>query len=324
MSIVTAIAHPIREFFTQGRAERTIRAYAPAQHARVRMHAEAAARRARAGRAATDPVAGAILLRAAVEQYLLALEAARTAEDGDATRDGPAAMPPLPVDPARPRAHPTDDERVRQALAARDALYFDDLSPEDVERARWALDRAASLLRGRAEARTLANVRATRWGRFAALLVLVGYAVLLVVKVTVLPRDVALGKPVHASSRRPNTPDGHELVDGDLGTSYGVHTNTEDNPFVVIDLQDSYWIDKVKVYNRVDGWFDDCLPLVVELSTDGRSWEPIGHREEHFGADPPWVVDAGGRRATQVRLRKPGKGYIALSEVEVFGKKEKR
>ena len=183
------------------------------------------------------------------------------------------------------------------------------------------------MLKGRVEARTLANVRGTRWGRVAAVLVLVAYAALLVVRATLLPKDIALGKPVHPSSKPGGpkaAPDGHELVDGDFGTSVGVYTNTEDNPSVVIDLQDSYWIDKVKVYNRLDGWFDDCLPLVAELSTDGKNWEQIGRREEHFGTDPPWIVDGGGRRATQVRLRVARRSYLALSEVEVFGKKEKR
>ena len=74
--------------------------------------------------------------------------------------------------------------------------------------------------------------------------------------------------------------------------------------------------------NRVDGWFDDCLPLVVELSRDGVKWEEIGQREDHFGTDPPWIVNAGGRMATQVRLRVARKSYLALSEVEVFGKKQ--
>lgn len=327
MSIVSQLAYPIREFFTQGRAERTVRGYAPAQHALVRRHFEAAARRARAGRRATDPLAGAILLRAAVAQYLRAVQAARAPDARLDSLDLVAAMPILPDDPARPRAEPSDDARVRASLSAHDNLYFDNLSAEDVERTRWALDRAASLLKGRVEGRTLANVRGTRWGRVAAVLVVLSYAALLLVRATLMPKDIALGKPVHASSKPPGakaTTDGHELVDGDFGSSVGVYTNTEDNPNVVIDLGDSYWIDKVKVYNRLDGWFDDCLPLVAELSTDGKSWEQIGRQEEHFGTDPPWIVEGGGRRATQVRLRVARKSYLALSKVEVFGKKEKR
>jgi hypothetical protein len=273
-----------------------------------------------------DPVAASILLRAAVAEYLRAVEAARTPDAAPDALD-PGAMPALPDDPARPHADPSDDRRVREALAARDELYFDRLPAEDVERARWALDRAASLLRRRIEARTLVSVRGTRWGRIAAVLAVLGYVTLQVVRATLLPRDIALGKPVRLSSvtgkNKPTPQDGQALVDGDLGPT-PVSTTTEDNPSIVVDLVDSYWIDKVKVYNRADGWFDDCLPLIVELSADGKSWEQIGRREEHFGVDPPWVVEGGGRRATQVRLRVARKSYLALSEVEVFGKKEKK
>jgi hypothetical protein len=312
---------PIREFFTLRAAESVVRAYTPAQHARVREHVDAADRRLSGGRRATQAVPAAVLLREAVRQYLLAAEIARRPDAREDDLDAVAAMPALPQDPARPRADPTDDARVREALASRDALYFDRLPAEDAERARWALDRAAAMLRRRVEARSLTNVRGTRWGRIAAVVLIVGYAAVVIVRAAVLPKNIALNRPVHPSSRRVNPPDGHELVDGEIGTSYGVHTNNENEPNVVIDLQDRYWIDTVKVYNRVDGWFDDCLPLVVELSQDGKQWDEIGRREEHFGTDPPWIVSGRGKPASFVRIKVARNSYLALSEVEVFGQK---
>jgi hypothetical protein len=312
---------PIREFFTLARAEGTVRAYAPSQHALVREHADAADRRLLSGRRATDAVAAAILFRDAVAHCLFAAAIARDARAPLAELDLAEALPPLPADPARPRAQPTDDARVRSALSTHDALYFDRLSAEDVERARWALERAAARLRRSVEARSVANLRGTRWGRWAAVALVLAYAAFAIVRAALLPKNIALGKPVHPSSRHVNPPDGHELVDGEVGTSFGVHTNNEDDPNVVIDLQGAYWIDSVKVYNRVDGWFDDCLPLVVELSVDGTKWTEIGRRETHFEASPPWAVSGGGRPAQFVRLRVARRGYLALSEVEVFGKK---
>ncbi|MGD0528347.1 MAG: discoidin domain-containing protein [Polyangiaceae bacterium] len=312
---------PITEFFTLGRAESTIRGYEPAQRARVQEHAAAADRRAWAGRRTTQAVAAAVLLREAVTLSLHAAACARDAGVDLDALDLATAMPPLPPDPARPRAEPTDDARVREALTSRDALYFDRLDPEDAERARWALDRAASLVRQRVEARSLTNVRGVRWGRFAALLLVIGYVAFMVTRALVFPKNIALGKPVHPSSRKHNPPDGKELVDGEIGTSFGIHTNVEDSPNVVIDLQGRYWIDSVKVYNRVDGWFDDSLPLVVELSQDGNKWDEIGRREEHFDASPPWVVNGRGKPAEFVRVRVARKSYLAISEVEVYGKK---
>jgi hypothetical protein len=224
-------------------------------------------------------------------------------------------------DPARPRAEPTDDARVRAALASNDPLYFDRLSAEDAERTRWALDRATTLVRRGVEARSLTHVRGARWGRLAAVLLLIGYATFAITRAVVFPKNIALGKPVHPSSRKHNPPDGHELVDGELGTSFGIHTNVEESPSVIIDLQARYWIDSIKVYNRVDGWYDDSLPLVVELSQDGSKWDELARREEHFDASPPWVINGRGKPAQFVRIRVGRKSYLALSEVEVYGKK---
>jgi hypothetical protein len=321
MALAFSFFGPIREFFTLARAEATVRAYAPSQQALVREHADAGGRRLLSGRRTTDAVPAAILLRDAVTHYLLAAALARDAGARVLELDLADALPPLPADPARPRAQPTDDERVRRALSARDPLYFDRLSAEDAERTRWALERAAARVRRSVEARSVTHLRGARWGRWAALALVLLYVGFAVVRATVLPKNIALDKPVQPSSRKVNPPDGHELVDGDVGTSFGVHTNLEDNPNVVIDLQDKYWIDKVSVYNRVDGWFDDCLPLVVELSVDGAKWDEIGRRETSFGASPPWTVSGRGKPAHFVRVRVARHSYLALSEVEVFGKK---
>jgi hypothetical protein len=329
MPSVTAVTSPVLsmlEFFTQSRAERVVRAYAPVQRERIARHVRAADSRLSAGRRAAHPVPASLLLRDAVVQLQRAIEAARDPDVDDqaflagAARELP--MPVLPPDPARPRADPSDDTRVRAALSSYDPLYFDGLRPEDVERTRWALDRVATLLRRRVEARSLEHVRATRWGRWAAVGLLLVWGLVAFARARLLPRDIALGKPVHPSSQKQSPPDGQTIVDGDTGTSVGVHTSTEDNPNVVIDLEAPYWLSSIKVYNRMDGWFDDCLPLVVEVSLDGKSYDEIARRETHFGTRPPWIVDVGGRPGRYVRLRVARKSYLALSEVEVFGKKQ--
>jgi hypothetical protein len=317
-SFAARLIDPIAEFFTLRRAERTVRAYVPAQSARVRKHVQAAERRLRSARRVTDATAAAVLLRESVLQYLIAMQAGRdsTAPDGTA-----APFPALPPDPARPRAEPSDDARVRAAIASREPLYFDGLSSEDVERARWALDRAASMLRRSVESRTLVAVRGTRWGRLAAIAVLLLWGAVAFAKAKLLPKNIAYGKPVHPSSLVQNPPSGAELVDGETGASFGVQTREEDNPNVVIDLEGIYWVDTIKVHNRVEGWFDDCLPLVVELSRDGNKWDEIARRDTHFDANPPWVIPVGGRGGRFVRLRVARHSYLALSEVEVYGKR---
>jgi hypothetical protein len=334
----TPFGASIREFFTLRRAEETIRGYAPAQHERVRSHFQAGERRLFAARRlALNPaygVATVTLLREALVHYLLALHAADTAgyetETHVGASDLAAAMPEIPPNPAdigRILTGPTDDTRARDAVRSTDPLYFDSLAPEDLDCARWALDRAASTLRHRIEPRTLGRVRGVRWVRIAAAAIVTALALAAGIRKAVAPVDIALGKPVHPSSLRVNPPDGHELVDGDLGTTYGVHTNIEENANVVVDLVDTYRVTTVKVYNRMDGWFDDILPVVLEVSLDGTAYKEIARRDQHFGSDPPWIVDARspaepkGVPARYLRLRVPRRGYISLSELEAFGKK---
>jgi hypothetical protein len=322
-SRAAAVLAPLREWLLLERAQTTVRLYTPAQHALVAAHTRAAERRIRAARAAADALAAATLLRLGILHLLLAKEAAvdpSLDESALAAREPWAALPELPPPPDRPNA-PADTERVRTAIATADPLYFDRLSPEALESIRAALERAASHLRTQVEPRTLANVRGTRGGRLAAIGVLFAYVVFRVVANTFFPTNVALNKPVTPSSYKHNPPDGHELVDGQPISSFGIHTNIEDSPRVTIDLLRPYTITSVKVYNRGDGWFDDSLPLVVELSADGQNYYPIGRRETHFDQDPPWVIDAQKHRARYVRLRVDRRSYLALSEVEVFGKK---
>jgi hypothetical protein len=312
------------EFFSLSRAERTARAYTPMQHGRVRAFLDAAERRSSAARRILSPIASAALLREAITCCLHAAEVARDgAIDDDAlrARDLAKAMPELPPDPARPLAVPADDARVRAALAAHDPLYFDRLSPEDAARTHAALQRASSMLRACAEPRSVANIRGTRWGRALAVVFVVAYAAVSAVRFAVSPTNVALHKPVIPSSMLLTPSHGQTIVDGEIGWSYGIQTKVEDSPNVVVDLIDTYRIDRVQVHNRLDGWFDECLPLVVELSTDGRNFHEIGRRERHFDADPPWVVEAHGEAGRYVRVRVARRGYLALSEVEVFGRK---
>jgi len=314
----------LREFFVLRHAEQTVVAYEPAQHRRVQAHAAAAETRCSAARRTVSDVAAAALLLDALRHYLIAALAARDAHAPTPAgvslgADLASAMPTLPADPDRPDAHPSDDQRIRAALTSTDPLHLDRLSAEDAARTRAALDRAAILLAGRVEARSLLNVRATRWGRIAALGVMAIYAIASAAAAIWLPKNVAREKPVHPSSTRHG--DGHELVDGEIATVPGVLTNIEESPSATIDLEEPYALDKVKVYNRIDQAFDDSLPLSVEISLDGVTYRALARRDDHFSADPPWVVTAHHEVARFVRLKVIKHGYLALSEVEVYGKK---
>jgi hypothetical protein len=313
---------PMRDFFLLERADRTVASYAPSQRARVAELRAAGDERLRASRRVQGTVAACVLLRASVAAFARARAASLDASLGDAdlARIDPAQLvPDLPPDVLDGRTG--DADRARAALASHDPLSIDRLAPDERFRTRVALERVARALRGSVEVRSRAHVRALRWGRFAAILVVAAWAIWFF---AVRPRrmvNLAAGKPVHASSLVQNPPDGHELVDGDSAFCFGVQTNKEDSPNVVIDLVADVPIDHINVYNRSDGWWNDCLPLVVELSRDGKTYTELARRDEYFGYRDPWVVHAGERWARFVRLRVARKSYLALGQVEVFGKR---
>jgi hypothetical protein len=321
-SVVLQVVEPVREFFELRSAEQVVRGYSPAQLASVRLHFEAAESRYFAGRRLGPGLPAAVLLRQAVALYVLAAAYGRDGGVDPSGVDIGAELPAVPPDPTRPEPEGADARRLRAAFASDDdGLYLDRLPAGEIDRLRGALERAAVILRRRVEARSLAKVQRTRWARLIVGGALFAFVLYQATRAALAPVNVAKGKPVTYSSLEPALADAQGLTDGEVGTSFGVHTRNEESPHVDIDLIDQYRVETVKVHNRADGWFDDCLPLVVELSVDGKVYNEIGKREEHFDAEPPWIVDGHSEPARYVRLLLPRKGYIALSEVEVFGKK---
>jgi hypothetical protein len=113
------------------------------------------------------------------------------------------------------------------------------------------------------------------------------------------------------------------LVDGKKDRNYDACTTGEREPWVLIDLGKRATIDRIVVSGRADccwGW--GTLPLLLELSEDGREYETVRRRMVPFTRDEPWRVSIPHKTARYVRLRvEPGADVaeIVLSEVEIYG-----
>lgn len=266
-------------------AERRATALDETRRSEMVERAAAARLRLRASRRLTHPVPALELLRSAH------VHAARAAE----------LMGTTPPDPLEPVSE----------------LEIDRGSLEENETRREALDAKIAALLGSLELRTPIALRATRIARLVAIGLLIALVGSHFARSRLGERNLALGKPVSPSSIRLNPPNPAELVDGRTQGTIGIHTNDEPAPQIVIDLEAVHAIHTIKVYNRGDGWFDDSLPLLVDTSTDGVTYDPVARRTNHFDV---WSMDAGGRAARYVRIRRSDPGYIALNEVEVFGR----
>jgi hypothetical protein len=319
----------VREFFLLAAREKAARVSTPEQTRRATALLAGASALSCAGEDLADAVQAApaiVLFREAAHLLLAALLVEQgeeaTQEEGDradlqvtfARLVEAGKVPPPPpdvVEALRFVANPRCWEAVA-APAAEQARTKDTLE----EAIRW--------LRQRLRVSALPAIRLARFLRIAAVggVVLASFAWLIVWFLT--PRNLALHRPVRSSSVNPKSvapADGSGLVNGVRESNYGIHTDSEDSPWVMIDLQGSYAISDIEVYNRRDGWFDEGLPLVLELSQDGVSFTEVSRRTETFSQAVPWKYTGTGVRARYVRVRAPHRGYISLAEIEVHGKR---
>ena len=122
--------------------------------------------------------------------------------------------------------------------------------------------------------------------------------------------NVALHKPVTVSGVHPASgaePGG--LTDGVIaGAPYGVHTNVGETSWAQVDLEAVYELDKVKIYNRGDGFLDDGLPMTLQVSENGVTFVDVETRTTHFTQTSPWVAKPRGRAARYVRIAARGAG----------------
>jgi hypothetical protein len=304
-----------REFFLLEKAQERARRLTGERGARARaLHAAATARRQCA-----DELIGAPVLPAAMVLYRDALRlfarARQLDADLDVTEDEAAALEGVrrAIDELGPeRREPL--QAAFDRLTTADDLAFDRIEEADATRAREQIEDLFRWLEGTVDARTVEKLKVMRVLRLAG----VALALLALLRAGVhklfAPPNVALGKPVTASSRYPGTPDPASLTDGDA-RALGVHTTVEGSPWVTIDLGKSYAIRTVRVHNRTDCCFDEGLGLTVELGDPDDPNPFVVQQSAHYET---WEIDAGGKKSSTVRLRLPRSGYIALSEVEVF------
>jgi hypothetical protein len=214
-------------------------------------------------------------------------------------------------------------ELVSAALREPDALVFDRWPADDLALVRPALQDLTRRLRSRIDLRSDAHLRGLGILRVGTAALLAVYALYSVVSHLTNPENLALGRPVQVSSRHPGTPDPSGLTDGIKGKPGGVHTQVgaPGTPWVVVDLGQPRDLRRIIVYNRTDSHFDDGLPYVVLLSSDGKAYTELARRTTHFGSggalSAPWTIDFD-KRAQYVRIE--AQHYVVLSELEVFGK----
>lgn len=157
--------------------------------------------------------------------------------------------------------------------------------------------------------------RLVRWALLVALVFAVTRGTSSLVRYLRSTPNRALFKPVEASSQystRRFPKDG--LTDG-LTDRLGCHTREQLSPWVRIDLLQPYDISKVVVINRPGRFYDRAVPLIVEVSLDGKSFDEIARRTTPFNT---WAAEFAPVSARHVRLKVDAETTLHLQEVEVY------
>jgi hypothetical protein len=160
----------------------------------------------------------------------------------------------------------------------------------------------------------LSRIERERWLRpLLSLAAAAGAAFALVVWLA--PKDLAAGKAWATSSSEW----GFEKVG--ITDKFGnedllFHTTAEENPWLVIDLGASERVRGIAVENRGACCQERAVPLIVELSLDGNTWQEVARRTTTFKS---WETRFRPQSARFVRLRVPRKTLFHLRRVRVLG-----
>jgi len=179
------------------------------------------------------------------------------------------------------------------------------VSDEAVARARAFLDRL--LWNADAPRRRVEGLLIQRWLRIIGALVVL--AVLVVgIRFAVRGKNVLEGKPFSVSSNWPGC-----ATDPTCDGVLLFHTNNENEPWVIFDLQKPTTIHEIDVTNRPDSYQERALPLVAEVSTDRLHWKEVGRRTEAFTT---WTDSFPATTARYIRLKVARVSTLHLKSVE--------
>ena len=105
--------------------------------------------------------------------------------------------------------------------------------------------------------------------------------------------------------------------------TFGFHTGDDDPPWWMIDLEASYRLDEIWIFNRLDVP-SNLQHFRIFISANGREWPSlVDHRSDgNFGGawGEPLIVTIGGKTIARfLRIELAGPGVLHLDQVKIFG-----
>uniref|UniRef100_UPI000577A96E discoidin domain-containing protein n=1 Tax=Campylobacter jejuni TaxID=197 RepID=UPI000577A96E len=138
--------------------------------------------------------------------------------------------------------------------------------------------------------------------------------------------DIAIGKKAFQSSlskwSKDNDPQ-RAIQDNLEHIDYAFHTNLENNPWWMVDLEKEYPIELIKVFNRIYCFHEVARKLTIEISKDKKNWLLVHKGMNAFykaGIEFEIVLPIP-MKARYVKISLDGKGYLHLSKIQVMIRK---
>ena len=100
------------------------------------------------------------------------------------------------------------------------------------------------------------------------------------------------------------------------GKDFFFHTLNQAQPWFMLDLGQPQRFSSVYIENRKDCCYHRAIPLVVEVSSDGKTWREVARRTEVFTSF--WRADFPAIEARFVRLRIERWNILHLAAVKVL------
>ena len=112
-------------------------------------------------------------------------------------------------------------------------------------------------------------------------------------------------------------------VNGDKNGKFSFHTDFELNPWWQVDLDDTYNLTEIRIYNRTDYCSDRIRTLSILVSKDEENWQSVYSNiggEVFGGADgKPLRVLLDRLTARWVRVQLNEVNCLHLDEIEAYG-----
>jgi len=111
--------------------------------------------------------------------------------------------------------------------------------------------------------------------------------------------------------------DPNRLVDTTLNVDFAMHTDEEENPWWMVDLESEYEIEKIIIHNRKKQRQNRARTLKVEISLDGQRWRVVQQGFQYWGSRKDILIKKQ-LKARYVKISLEEKTFLHLSNMGVY------